>query len=136
MQKRYTNPAPSREPGAVPAPESELALQPDGYRVELQYDQLHPRDIDPSAIVRKSEGELMRTYEAKSLLSAAIDQLAMDQMRNEQANENAARMEGIARDTHLPTSIVEHHVRSQGRASVHAGLVRDVGRMATTRIGC
>ena len=105
MQKRYTNPAPTREPGAVPVPESELALQPDGYRVELQFDQLHPRDIDPSAIVRKSEGELTRTYEAKSLLSAAIDQLAMDQMRAEQANENAARMEAIARDTHLPTPI-------------------------------
>ena len=52
----YTNPAPTREPGAVPVPIEDLALQAGNYRVDLQYDQLQPRDIDPSAILRKSEG--------------------------------------------------------------------------------
>ena len=55
----YTNPAPTREPGAVPVPIEDLALQAGNYRVDLQYDQLQPRDIDPSAILRKSEGQLM-----------------------------------------------------------------------------
>ena len=77
----YTNPAPTREPGAVPVPIEDLALQAGNYRVDLQYDQLQPRDIDPSAIVRKSEGQLMETFQAKSLLSAALDQLAIDQMQ-------------------------------------------------------
>ena len=73
----YTNPAPTREPGAVSVPIEDLALQAGGYRVELQYEQLMPRDIDPSAIVRKSQGQLMETFQAKSLLSAALDQLAL-----------------------------------------------------------
>ena len=79
----YTNPAPTREPGAVSVPIEDLALQAGNYRVDLQYDQLQPRDIDPSAILRKSEGQLMETFQAKSLLSAALDQLAIDQMRQE-----------------------------------------------------
>ena len=50
----------------------------EGYRPELQYSQLHPRDIDPDTLLRKSEGELMRTFQAKSLLGAALDQIQMD----------------------------------------------------------
>ena len=85
MKKRYSSPAPTREPGAVSVPLKDLQTYPDGYCVELQYDQLHPRDIDPSAILRKSEGQLMETFEARSLMSAALDQLALDQIRQEQS---------------------------------------------------
>ena len=53
----------------------------EGYRPELQYSQLQPRNEDPDTIVRNSEGELMKTFEAKSLLSASMDQLALDQIR-------------------------------------------------------
>ena len=35
----------------------------EGYRPELQYSQLQPRNIDPDTLVRKSEGELMRTFQ-------------------------------------------------------------------------
>ena len=40
----------------------------EGYRSELQYSQLQPRNIDPDTILWKSEGELMRTFEAKNLM--------------------------------------------------------------------
>ena len=123
----YTNPAPTREPGAVSVPIKDLALQAGNYRVDLQYDPLMPRDIDPSAILRKSEGQLMETFQAESLLSAALDQLAIDQMRQAQSNENAARIEAIARDTHVPTTLVEAHVRGHAAAQPVAQLVQGLG---------
>ena len=82
----------------------------EGYRSELQYSQLQPRNIDPDTIQRKSEGELMRTFEAKSLMGASLDQLAMDQLAREQGEENAMRIRQIATDTHLPVGFVEGHV--------------------------
>ena len=85
MLKQYKNPHPTREPGSNKiVPDEEFQSNLKGYHPELQYSQLQPRNIDPDTIVRKSEGELMKTFEAKSLLSAALDQLAVDQLRREE----------------------------------------------------
>ena len=79
MQKLYTNPHPTREPGSNKiVPDEEFQSDLKGYHPELQYSQLQPRDIDPDTIVRKSEGELMKTFEAKSLLSASLDIFVVD----------------------------------------------------------
>ena len=127
MLKQYKNPHPTREPGSNKiVPDEEFQSDLKGYHPELQYSQLQPRDIDPDTIVRKSEGELMKTFEAKSLLSAAMDQLAVDQLRREEGEENAMRMRQIATDTHLPFGVVTHHVHEQATAPVHAGLVRSL----------
>ena len=127
MLKQYRNPHPTREPGSNKiVPDEEFQSDLKGYHPELQYSQLQPRDIDPDTIVRKSEGELMKTFEAKSLLSAAMDQLAVDQLRREEGEENAMRMRQIATDTHLPFGVVTHHVHEQATAPVHAGLVRSL----------
>ena len=64
----------------------------EGYKSELQYSQLQPRNIDPDSLQRKSEGDIMRTFQAKSLMGAALDQISMDQMRVEQGMENAMRI--------------------------------------------
>ena len=40
----------------------------EGYRPE----QLQPRNIDPDVILRKSEGELMRSFAAKNLMGASL----------------------------------------------------------------
>ena len=127
MLKQYRNPHPTREPGSNKiVPDEEFQSDLKGYHPELQYSQLQPRDIDPDTIVRKSEGELMKTFEAKSLLSASLDQLAVDQLRREEGEENAMRMRQIATDTHLPFGVVTHHVHEQATAPVHAGLVRSL----------
>ena len=81
-----------------------------GYRPELQYSQLQPRNIDSDTLVRKSEGELMRTFQAKSLLGASLDQIQIDQLRVEQGKENALRMQQISTETHIPRHIVDGHV--------------------------
>ena len=129
MQKLYTNPHPTREARSnkvVPMEEFQQDLE--GYRPELQYSQLQPRGVDPDTIVRKSDGELMKTFEAKSLLSASMDQLALDQIRREEGEENAMRMRQIATDTHLPEGVVQHHVAEQAAAPGHAALVSALPR--------
>ena len=124
MLKQYKNPHPTREPGSNKiVPDEEFQSNLKGYHPELQYSQLQPRNIDPDTIVRKSEGELMRTFQAKSLLSAALDQLAVDQLRREEGEENGMRIRQIATDTHLPFGLVAHHVHQHAAASAHAGLV-------------
>ena len=95
----------------------------EGYRPELQYSQLQPRNIDPDSLQRKSEGELMRTFQAKSLMGAALDQIAMDQMRVQQGKENAMRISQIAEDTHLPYGLVHRHVEGQAAAPAHRAAV-------------
>ena len=134
MQKLYSNPHPTREPRSnkvVPMEEFQQDLE--GYRPELQYSQLQPRGVDPDTIVRKSEGELMRTFEAKSLLSASMDQLALDQIRREEGEENAMRMRQIATDTHLPEGVVHHHVAEQSAAPGHAAFVSALHAHADAR---
>ena len=124
MLKQYKNPHATREPGSNKiVPDEEFQSNLKGYHPELQYSQLQPRNIDPDTIVRKSEGELMKTFEAKSLLSAAMDQLAVDQLRREEGEENGMRIRQIATDTHLPLGFVTHHVHEQATAPVHADLV-------------
>ena len=78
---KYRNPVPTREARSnkvVPMEEFRQTLE--GYRPELQYSQLQPRNIDPDTLVRKSEGELMRTFQAKSLLGATLDQIQIVQL--------------------------------------------------------
>ena len=65
----------------------------------------------------------MKTFEAKSLLSASLDQLAVDQLRREEGEENGMRMRQIATDTHLPEPFVRGHVHEQATAPVHRDLV-------------
>ncbi len=86
MNKQYKNPALSRT--TDPPPAAEFSSDVEGYKQELQYRQLHTRDIDPSSLIRKSEGELMKTIEANNLVGTAFDQLQMDQLRTEPANES------------------------------------------------
>ena len=95
MIKHYANPHPTREPRSNKVvPVEEFQEDVEGYRPELQYSQLQPRGIDPDTLLRKSEGEMMRTFEAKSLLSASLDQLAIDQLRREEGEENDEQWEG------------------------------------------
>ena len=124
MLKQYMNPHPTREPRSNKVvPMSEFKQDIEGYRSELQYSQLQPRNFDPDTILRKSEGELMRTFEAKSLMGASLDQLAMDQLARQQGEENAMRIRQIATDTHLPAGFVEGHVSEQASAPAHRSLV-------------
>ena len=108
MLKLYTNPHITREPRSNKVPPEEFAQDVEGYRAELQYSQLQPRNIDPDTLVRKSEGELMRTFGAKSLLGASLDQLAIDQLRLEEGEENARRMRVVATDLHFTRSSLLH----------------------------
>ena len=81
MLKLYTNPHPTREPRSnkvVPMEEFRQTLE--GYRPELKYSQLQPRNVDTDLILRKSEGELMTTFAAKNLMGASLDQLAMEHL--------------------------------------------------------
>ena len=119
--KKYRDPVPTREAGSNKTVSlEEFHEDMEGYRPELQYSQLQPRNIDPDALRgRKSEGEIMETFQAKSLMGAALDQIAIDQMKMEQGNENAMRIAQIARDTHLHPTHVHYHV-SQAAAAAPA----------------
>ena len=80
MNKRYRDTVPTREARSnkvVSMEEFRSTLE--GYRPELQYSQLQPRNIDADTLVRKSEGQLMQTFQAKSLMGAALDQIQIDQ---------------------------------------------------------
>ena len=99
--KKYRDNVPTREARSnkiVPMEEFRANLK--GYQPELQCDQLQPRNIDPNSLQRKSEGDIMRTFQPKSLMSAALDQLSIDQLRVAQGMDNALRIAQIARDTH------------------------------------
>ena len=55
MQKRYTDPHPTREPRSNKVvPMEEFRQDMEGYRPELQYSQLQPRGIDPDVILRNA----------------------------------------------------------------------------------
>ena len=127
MQKRYTDPHPPREPRRNKVvPMEEFRQDMEGYRPELQYSQLQPRGIDPDVILRKSEGQLMRTFEANNLVGSALDELAVDQLRREEGEENAMRMRQIATDAHLPGGVVRGHVAEAAAAPAHRALVGDL----------
>ena len=124
MQKLYTNPHPTREPGSNKiVPEEEFRNDLKGYHPELQYSQLQPRNIDPDTLVRKSEGELMRTFQAKSLLGASLDLIQLDQLRVEQGKENAMRMDQIATETHTHRTVLDQHVGQMAAAPAHSAAV-------------
>ena len=127
--KKYRNPVPTREAGSNKTVSlEEFHEDMEGYRPELQYSQLQPRNIDPDALRgRKSEGEIMETFQAKSLMGAALDQIAIDQMKMEQGNENAMRIAQIARDTHLHPTHVHYHVSQAAAAPGTAAAVAGLG---------
>ena len=62
--KKYRNPVPTREAGSNKTVSlEEFHEDMEGYRPELQYSQLQPRNIDPDTLHRKSEGGLMETFQ-------------------------------------------------------------------------
>ena len=65
-------------------------------------------------------------FEAKNLVGSSFDQLQLDQLRTEQANENAARIEQISRDTHATAGLIAHHMTQQSQAGTHSALVRNL----------
>ena len=69
----------------------------------------------------------MRTFQAKSLLGASLDQIQMDQLRIEQGKENALRMDQIARNIHAPVSHVHCHVQQMAAAPQHRAAVGALG---------
>ena len=69
----------------------------------------------------------METFQEKSLMGAALDQIAVDQMKVEQGNENAMRIAQIARDTHLHPTHVHYHVSQAAAAPGTAEAVASLG---------
>ena len=72
------------------------------YRNELAYPQLQQRDIDVSRIPRFPVSEHLKSFEGRSLMGAAFDQMAMDGYMRQEMEGKAQEMRRLSASTGLP----------------------------------
>ena len=72
------------------------------YRNELAYPQLQQRDIDVTHIPRFPVSEHLQSFEGRSLMGAAFDQMAMDGYMRMEMEGKAQEMRRMSASTGLP----------------------------------